>query len=254
MIYSGNHAGVPSVLHFPGTTKEQMKEFIDKYLTDWDAEELKRQSQSLYYSIITCFSPNLDYDDLLLVKQLDSLGIPYINAWDYCPDNIKAGDWNFTKKLYAYRGCLSSIPDIMYDKKLGGYVMILDARDTYILNLNVKQHIKRYKSALALFNGTKSNYPNKYGKAAIKSDFYVYLNAGCIFGYKHYLSNIIERAIDLAENDEMFKTFADDQLILQEIQQQEENHMQVDEHCYLFQIINDLSVKETLNQNDIIIR
>jgi hypothetical protein len=52
----------------------------------------------------------------------------------------------------------------------------------------------------------------------------------------------------------MFKTFADDQLILQEIQQQEENHMRVDEHCYLFQIINVLSVKEMLNQNDIIIR
>lgn len=253
MVYNGI-GSVPCVLHFPGTTKEQFKEFIDQFLENWDAENLKRQSQSLFYSIITCFTPNLEYDDLLLVKQLDSLEISYVNAWDFCPNNIKEGDWNFSKKLYAYKNCLDTVSDSTYDNKLGGYVLILDARDTYILSLNIKQQFKNYKSALALFNGTKSNYPNRYRKTAIKSDFYVYLNSGCVFGYKHYLSDIFGKAIDLVENNEFFKTFADDQLILQEIQQQEENHIRVDEHCHLFQIINDLSNKELINPKDVIIK
>ena len=32
------------------------------------------------------------------------------------------------------------------------------------------------------------------------------------------------------------------------------NHIQVDEHCYLFQIINDLSNKEFMNPKDVIIK
>ena len=231
---------VPKILHFPGASKEFIDEIL-QYVYDMvinvpDVEKLK-------YEIITCFTPDLDPNDLLLVKQLDHLNIPYTNAWDYVDEETKNKPWKYIHKLIAYRNYLLS-EDRLSQEKIKRYSLILDARDTFVLSFDFPPPFKYYTSSKMLFNGGKSDYPNKYGKITIKSSYPVFLNSGACICDSEYAAGIFTRAIEEAEKSDNEIVKVDDQAILRELRQFEENHIKVDDECKMFQIIN--------NTNDLI--
>ena len=234
---------MPRIIHFPGMS--QNREFIDniiKYTSDINFINISQDQ--LKYNIVTCFTPNLNREELLLVNQLESLGISYINAWDFTDDIV--GEWKHINKLIAYKNYL----DIKGgDKK---YTLFLDAKDVLLLSLDILTPSKYYRSAKMLFNGDKSDFPNMYGKNTIKSNYPVYLNAGVCLCENEYALGIFNRAIDLSLQTEYDILRVDDQALLRELWKQEENHIKVDEECKMGQNINGLNELIVVGNNLII--
>lgn len=194
-LINDNDKNIP-ILHFQGTAKLFYSNLMNLIKCD---NNLPND-----LSIVTTFN---NYEIAILVQQLDSLNIPYINKVP-----LGSGWVNTLKPHYI----IKALKDVNTK-----YVLILDANDI-LLNGSLETVINdflKYNIKL-LFNATKNNYPpitiDKIRDRDWRGDF-KYFNAGACIGETNYALQFYEKCYNLMKSGSIPNPLNSEQLIVRHI-------------------------------------
>ena len=219
--YYNNQIEPLYVLHFPGTGLEGHMDIIK--------ENLNRDiSVSKDISIISIMNRQC-YNLLFIVIQC------YYNKIHLYNDALEEINWNNTLKISHILSVLDNINT--------KYALILDGRDTIIVNDLQEQFIETFKTfnSPVIFNGTPVAYPDVCIESLsellqIKGK-QKFLNAGVCFGTVEGLKNFYSKAQII--NETMYMTNNNsEQLIIRHTQNRYPNMVCVDHENKLFRIVH----------------
>jgi len=218
--------GTPiKISHFPGWTRYKYKYLIDRF----SKTKIKPLPEKI--QLITCMDDDsVSYNKSPLINQLNSNGIPFINA----AEHKDVYPWVNNKKIKLIYDALQNVTS--------EYCLILDGIDVTI-NQDLDDIIDIYKTydKKIVFNATPWAHPKviidmvedrkiRYGK-------YCFLNAGCCIGETESLRSFYKEALDIFnETPQDNPYWSSEQYFIRKVFA---NHMDTvffDYDCKIFQI------------------
>jgi len=224
------------VLHFPGTGLEGHIDMVQKNLdrTFFVSEKI---------SIISIMNEQC-YKDSFIAHQCKKNNVHIYNS------ALEEINWKNTVKIQHILKCLNEINT--------EYALILDGRDTLIVNNLLEDFIQTYKefNKPIVYNGTSVAYPN-VPIEDIKELIHIrgkqrYLNAGVCFGEKNALLSFYEKANKIKET---LINNNSEQLIIRMCRCQNPEMVAIDYNNELFRIVHnyDTNIIEMEGDNYILI-